>query len=375
MVNLLVVHNYFLLTLTFLFFSKIEGENKDDKKSTSLQLPPCEACSMVYESFIEAMKLTAQNHFGGGDTSWEEAKLGPYATSEVRFIEVQELLCSNKKAQDQCLTLVEQWENYLEDWWFNQRKSHPDLREYLCIYSLKVCCPAAHFGPECKPCTGYPDNICSNNGKCNGSGTRSGDGKCQCKEGYGGFYCEKCDANYFEVIKDKQLLCSKCDISCEGGCVSAGSQNCNSCAKGWTLVKEKGCVDVDECSDSRAICEDQEFCKNTIGSFKCLNCDEGCNGCTGHGPDSCIKCRDSYVLDRHVCVIPDTIKTYSNKTQYLTYLGLSVAAIIVFKNIPLWASVIGLSSAVIYVIMVVYFLGNTPRYDMFDSLKKLVNIW
>lgn len=47
------------------------------------------------------MERTARNHFGGGDTAWEEEKLGSYATSEVRLVEIQEHLCEDKRAKDQ----------------------------------------------------------------------------------------------------------------------------------------------------------------------------------------------------------------------------------------------------------------------------------
>lgn len=52
------------------------------------------------------MERTARNHFGGGDTAWEEEKLGSYATSEVRLVEIQEHLCEDKRAKDQVSLLI-----------------------------------------------------------------------------------------------------------------------------------------------------------------------------------------------------------------------------------------------------------------------------
>lgn len=88
---------------------------------------------------------------------------------------------------------------------------------------MQYCCPPLHYGPECLPCDGYPDNVCNNNGNCKGAGTRKGNGKCACHEGYDGDKCEKCAINYYQSYKDEnKMLCSKCHQSCKGGCNEAG---------------------------------------------------------------------------------------------------------------------------------------------------------
>lgn len=66
----------------------------------------------------------------------------------------------------QCLTLAEDWEQHLEDWWLKGRTDTPDLWQYVCVDTVKVCCQAGHFGSNCDPCPGFPDRICNNNGKC-----------------------------------------------------------------------------------------------------------------------------------------------------------------------------------------------------------------
>lgn len=65
----------------------------------------------------------------------------------------------------QCHKLVEEAETYIEEWWFKKQQD-TDLHDYLCIESLKSCCPSDHYGPECTPCPGYPDRVCTNNGRC-----------------------------------------------------------------------------------------------------------------------------------------------------------------------------------------------------------------
>lgn len=171
------------------------------------------------------MENTAKGKFEGGDASWEEAKLGSYAKSEIRLIEIQEHLCSDvEDGKNQCYSLQEQHDLLIEDWWFKHQEDEADIYKYLCIDKLEVCCPNFHFGSKCTPCQGYPDKICSNNGKCKGSGTRKGNGECLCNEGYSGKQCFECAARYFASYKDdSKILCSKCHVSCDTTCYKAGS--------------------------------------------------------------------------------------------------------------------------------------------------------
>nr|CAD7402044.1 unnamed protein product [Timema cristinae] len=65
-----------------------------------------------------------------------------------------------------CHFLAEENEHLLEEWWFNKQMEEPDLFKFLCINTLKHCCPENHYGMECKTCPGFPDNVCNKNGKC-----------------------------------------------------------------------------------------------------------------------------------------------------------------------------------------------------------------
>ena len=60
-----------------------------------------------------------------------------------------------------------------------------DLKEWLCVTIVQVCCLENHYGSECTPCSKIGENgkICSGNGKCKGSGTRKGNGACLCDSG------------------------------------------------------------------------------------------------------------------------------------------------------------------------------------------------
>lgn len=56
----------------------------------------------LYYFLLQGMVKTERSNFEGGDTAWEEEKLGTYARSEVRFVEIQEKLCTDlERGQDQ----------------------------------------------------------------------------------------------------------------------------------------------------------------------------------------------------------------------------------------------------------------------------------
>lgn len=226
---------------------------------------------VIYKNF-QGLEKTKKGMFKGGDADWEEKKLGSYETSEVRFVEIiQENLCKDiEKGQNQCHTLAEDLENDIETWFFNHQKTH-DLYDYLCIESAKKCCPKNHYGPNCEPCNGYPDNVCNNNGKCKGAGTRLGNGKCLCVKGYTGESCFECEDKFYQSYKDeKKLLCSPCHKACKGPCKGGGPQECQDCNLGWKMIKEKGCFDIDECHEKENPCLKNHFCVNNEGNYTCL---------------------------------------------------------------------------------------------------------
>lgn len=76
---------------------------------------------------------------------------------------------------------------------------------------------------------------------------------------------------------------------------------CEMCADGWTMDEERGCLDINECAILPAVCPHSQFCVNSDGGYKCLECDSACDGCTGDGPDMCVKCAAGYVLQDNMC--------------------------------------------------------------------------
>ncbi|CAG2056536.1 unnamed protein product, partial [Timema podura] len=121
----------------------------------------------IVEDTGHQMERTSRGKFEGGDAAWEEERLQSYSTSEVRLIEIQENLCTDiKDGINQCHFLAEENEQLLEEWWFSKQMEEPDLFKFLCINTLKHCCPDNHYGTECKACPGFPDNVCNKSGKC-----------------------------------------------------------------------------------------------------------------------------------------------------------------------------------------------------------------
>ncbi|KAK6635664.1 hypothetical protein RUM44_000918 [Polyplax serrata] len=344
--------------------------NADPKKSDghNHKLPPCQACKNLVKSFQHGMEKTSRGKFEGGDAAWEEEKMGSYASSEVRLIEIQENLCSEiEKGKFQCQGLAEENEGLFEEWWKDKERNE-DLHKWLCIDRLKVCCPDLHYGANCTPCNGYPDNVCNKNGKCKGSGTRKGNGQCSCNIGYEGPMCDKCSDTYYVSYKDEnKLLCSPCHHSCQSTCSQAGPKGCVACKDGWYMNTEHGCLDVNECFTKPDACNSHQFCINNDGSYTCLECDKACKSCNGDGPDMCNECADGYYMEDKVCV-DEQKKTRDfkiNMTRYITYFGLCMATCIVFQKNTLIASLIGLSVA-LYISVSEYMLASEKNNSKSD---------
>lgn len=63
---------------------------------------------------MQGLQRTASFKFEGGDADWEEKKLGSYANSEVRFVEIHEKLCSEVvEGKAQCYQLLEEYEEVI----------------------------------------------------------------------------------------------------------------------------------------------------------------------------------------------------------------------------------------------------------------------
>jgi len=268
------------------------------------KVPKCSICKDIVNNFHKGLTRTAKSNYGGGNTKWEEKSLGSYAFSEVRFVEIGEKLCED--ASSECHSMLEEYEDMLETFWFKEygKKKDTDLYQYLCIDNMKACCPNNTFGKLCKECPGGKDRPCGGNGKCKGEGTREGNGKCACDSGYKGDLCMECkDGFYEESNNETHVVCKVCHIACKDLCHEAGPKGCDECKPGWIENEELGCQDINECADEP--CESNKYCTNTQGSYSCFTCDMACETCNGSGSAHCLNCATGYKLNEETGICAD----------------------------------------------------------------------
>lgn len=332
-----------VLVLT-LGVSKAQQDEANRSKEYSAQekaiLPPCGACTTLVNSFNA--KYKAGNH---------------------DFEELIKQTCSDvTRGESQCRKNLKEWNHHLANW-LQQTQQEIDLKEWLCVDQLQVCCPENHFGPGCQACSqlGKNGKLCSGNGKCKGSGTRKGNGACLCDSGFTGHFCEECAHSHYLSYSDAdKTLCSPCHHSCLGDCTGAGPKKCLACKNGFVMHAEHGCQDIDECQASSTLCGDHTFCLNLEGSYRCINCDKACKKCHNQGAENCIECADGYMRsgqDR-VCIKDESGKVLSiNNARYFTYGGLCIATAIIFQKSTIIAGLLGLVVAV-YVSFAEYYLQN-----------------
>lgn len=247
----------------------------------------CKTCREMVENFHKGMENTAKTHFGGGDTAWEETRLGKYSRSETRLLDILDSVCTNAGSKESCYAMVEEYEEDIETFWFKKQSEISKLETYLCNDVIKVCCPIGTYGKDCKECPNGVENPCFGRGKCNGNGTRGGTGKCDCDSEYTGELCDECDEGYYDAFGN--ISCKACHDTCDLSCTDGTNKGCDKCKEGYVDKQDEGCVDIDECEDPK-ICADGKFCINKRGHHTCTECDHACKTCNGTGNVSCTEC-------------------------------------------------------------------------------------
>eukprot|EP00730_Choanoeca_flexa_P000402 TRINITY_DN10185_c0_g1_i3.p1 TRINITY_DN10185_c0_g1~~TRINITY_DN10185_c0_g1_i3.p1 ORF type:complete len:371 (+),score=24.22 TRINITY_DN10185_c0_g1_i3:30-1115(+) len=260
----------------------------------------CPACESLLQKLSEGMRKTEKSNFGGGNSEWEAKSLGSWQKSETRLSEILDQACSSKDYT--CHSLLEEGEEFLEDWWKSRDvKDDSDveslLRSSFCVDQLKVCCAKGYYGKNCKACPGGADHPCNGAGDCQGSGRRDGSGKCKCNIGYKGKSCNKCKAGFYKDTETK--ACLSCDPACSN-CTGPAATDCLQCADGYELL-DGSCQDIDECQAVESKCsQPDQYCANEPGNFACRSCHANClrgKGCKGPASAECNECAPGYERD------------------------------------------------------------------------------
>lgn len=216
-------------------------------------------------------------------------------TRRFRVLNIQDEICQDFYFL-QCLQFEEK-KQIMVATWLDDDLDEPEDHDYnICFQNLRVCCPRHNFGRKCNSCFGDHKTRCSGNGKCDGDTT-----KCVCDRGYTGLNCEICNIGFYLSYKDaNKLVCSPCHFTCFA-CTGPTLKDCIICKTGFALDTEQGCMDINECAGGNK-CKKDEFCVNSLGSYKCSKCDKACESCHGDGRDKCIKCAAQYSKSRELCV-------------------------------------------------------------------------
>lgn len=356
--------------------------NNSDTDDGSKEVDQCEACRLVVQSFEKGLEQTSRGKHEGGDTSWEEKNLKSYADSEVRLVEIQEMLCEDaKKGKAQCLSMAEDTESEVEEWWHKQRNKNVRLHDYLCISKLKVCCAEGRFGPNCQPCP----TDCSQHGTCDGAGTRKGTGRCVCNPSYTGEQCERCADDHFRIATSgDHFTCQRCDPACEG-CYGLGKTNCTGCRQGYFNHELSGCIDINECEvgvdGNTRLCKGNTYCVNTDGSYRCSDCHVSCSGCVGYGPNMCISCANGYQLDdEYLCRSEEDLEKVREleheeairqgkgaAAKYFFYVGLLAVSVMMFRSNPYVMYTFALGFVILLALSEFNLLEDVREYSKISS--------
>lgn len=275
----------------------------------------------------------------------------PYGQVEERINldKIKKLVCReymDDYERERCRNFYFSNTDSIRDW--KDSKPLSSFHDYVCIQKLKYCCPRNSFGAKCRKCP-----KCNVNQKCSGEGIRTGNGTCICKPGHTGPDCSSCSKGFYsnENVIEKvdqdhpwKQSCKPCHKSCLY-CSRDGPLGCEVCNSGYSWVPQYGCSDVDECLVNRKICGDNTFCVNTEGSYFCYECDRGCDGCRGDGPDMCLRCAKGYNEEKGLCVAPKAtiLSPYASYHRYAIYVGLSVSTYILLQNDVYLSGMVGLA--------------------------------
>ena len=101
-----------------------------EQSTKKASFPPCGACNSLVNSFLIQT-----------------------AKSDADFEKVKQKTCNDvSRGPKQCKENLVKWSQHLEKWFLESNSTREDLKEWLCVTTLQVCCPENHFGANCTPC-------------------------------------------------------------------------------------------------------------------------------------------------------------------------------------------------------------------------------
>uniref|UniRef100_A0A8C5QWV6 Stabilin-1 n=1 Tax=Leptobrachium leishanense TaxID=445787 RepID=A0A8C5QWV6_9ANUR len=234
---------------------------------------------------------------------------------------IKKTSCTNCNRDIQCpegSTLQEAPEDGRENCTYQRRNKNVSGCKFYCISTTIVleCC-SGYFGPQCLMCPGGLNNVCSNNGSCQGG--IAGSGECICKEGFHGTACESCEAGRYG--NDCKSECDCVHGRCNDGLTGDGKCQCD---KGWSGLSCEKDIKNDLCNGT---CSNYANCivedSNSTASCSCIAgftgngthcteidvCATHNGGCSRHancrrvaaGEASCT-CTEDYTGDGVVCI-------------------------------------------------------------------------
>lgn len=252
-----------LFLISFQSLMKIcqSGQIKKDPSTSPTEIGvmtkfDCHTCKSTINSFNENLAVSQAK----GKDSLDPSSL---------IASIKKRTCQSFHSdfeKEQCYLFLEDHQFEIEEWLRSHRHRNVRIFDHVCVNKLKTCCFANKFGPNCKDCPSCPKNM-----KCDGEGTRQGNGTCLCQSGFSGHDCSQCLRGYYQDFrKDTNVTnCLKCHRSCKF-CREAGSKGCEVCETGFHWLGNYGCVDIDECIQGNGqICGKNTFCVNTEGSHFC----------------------------------------------------------------------------------------------------------
>ncbi|PAA87523.1 hypothetical protein BOX15_Mlig018256g1, partial [Macrostomum lignano] len=142
--------------------SHVAQSGSPDSQQLSSQ---CQACSAIAAAFQRGLERTARDNFGGGNTNWEETRLGTYALSETRLVDITDRLCKDKDNEmngvtsSECHAMLEKIEEDIEKFWFGAFKANPtsaSLRDSVCVNGTAACCAYGRWDRSARPAPTAP---------------------------------------------------------------------------------------------------------------------------------------------------------------------------------------------------------------------------